>query len=105
MLNQRKPYRPSGRLINAGGILVFTPNSTFDYKGYYISYNSRDSAIYGSDTTALVIGQMERFYILTGDHVEEYQKCSGLDECLAYFKAHQSEIAKYSDNLQSAEGN
>lgn len=55
---------------------------------YYISYNPsyRD---YGVDTTALVItiGNNERqvFYILKGNHQEQYETCENLKDCIAYF--------------------
>ena len=57
-------------------------------ENYYISYNPsrRD---YGVDTTALVItiGDNERqlFYILKGNHKEQYASCKNLKECISYF--------------------
>ena len=42
-------------------------------KEYFISYNDYDIITYDSDTT-LVLGQMEKFYILNEDHRSEYSK-------------------------------
>ena len=77
-----------------------TPNEIKDFKDFYISYNLVDSNIYGSDTTAIVIGQMEKFYILNGNHSTELEKIakeSGLQGCLDYFNNHSDLINKYSD--------
>lgn len=43
-------------------------NITYDHDKHYISFNFADQHIYGDITTAIVIGQMQRFYILNGDH-------------------------------------
>ncbi len=70
---------------NIDGISVYVPNTVSffskekfyvkdfekEYEGFYISYNP-SSKDYGSDTTALVLGQMEAFLILNGDHRENY---------------------------------
>lgn len=62
------------------GIPVFEPNSVVvqdeseirmdgkTYEGFYVSYNSHDRDSYGDVTTALVLGQMQKFFILNGDH-------------------------------------
>jgi len=80
---------------NKDNILV----DTKVYEGFYISYNSRDIRDYGCDTTALVLGQMQKFYILNGDHSEEYSKIIelGFFKCLDYFKEHIAEINKNSE--------
>ncbi len=67
------------------------------YSGFYISYNNHDVDIYGSDTTALVLGQMEEFLILNGNHVEEYRKLSGLpfSEYLNYFRKNEKYMNKF----------
>ena len=64
-------------------------NSTMDGDGFYISYNDHDIDIYGCDTTSFVIGQMEGFLTLNGDHREAYSALIplGFDACLAYFMA------------------
>lgn len=71
------------------------------YKGFYISYNNYDRRIYGDVTTALVLGQMQKFYILNGDHRKQYKELieHGFDKCLEYFKANISQVNKYSDEL------
>jgi len=60
-----------------------------DGNGFYISYNDHDIDTYGCKTTAFVIGQMEGFLILNGDHREAYSVLIplGFDACLAYFMA------------------
>ena len=65
------------------------PNHVLNGDGglFYVSYNSYDSAHYGSDTTALVAGQMQRFYILNGDHRKAYAPllAQGFPACFEYF--------------------
>jgi hypothetical protein len=85
------------------------PNSVIGGDDFYISYNDHDIDIYGRDTTALVLGQMQHFYILNGDHRLQYAKLvpQGLDACLAYFSEHvdqvnvRSEAAYASDPLSA----
>lgn len=83
---------------------VTVPNSTIDGGGFYISYNDHDTSIYGSDTTALVLGQMEKFYILNGDHRAKYEKLieSGFDACMEYFKANIHLINKRSEKIENS---
>lgn len=59
-----------------------------EYGGFYISYNNYDIAEYGCATTALVVGQMQKFFILKGDHRDAYNKVfsEGFDACLSYYK-------------------
>jgi hypothetical protein len=73
------------------------------YKGFYISYNDKDIADYGCDTTAIVIGQMEKFYILNGDHRKEYSNIvdQGINKCLEYFEKNIDKRNKHSDIFQS----
>lgn len=72
------------------------------YDGFYVSYNSYDIGIYGDVTTALVLGQMQKFYILNGNHSEEYKKIikDGFEKCLEYFNKNISQINKYSDRVK-----
>lgn len=67
------------------------------YNGFYISYNNHDVDIYGSDTTALVLGQMEEFLILNGNHIEGYRKLSGLpfSEYLKYFRKNEKYMNQF----------
>lgn len=78
---------------------LHVPNDTIHGEGFYISYNAHDSGIYGSDTTALVVGQMEAFYILNGDHMGEYFRRigAGFEACLEYFEENIEQINKYSE--------
>lgn len=59
-------------------------NFTYNHDKHYISYNFADDYIYGCDTTAIVIGQMQRFYILNGNHTNEL-KTKSFKECIDYF--------------------
>lgn len=71
------------------------------YDGFYVSYDSYDIAIYGDITTALVVGQMQKFYILNGDHRKEYTEIikDGFEKCMDYFKKNIDKINKNSDRL------
>ncbi|BAG41700.1 hypothetical protein [Ralstonia phage phiRSL1] len=65
------------------------PNLILEGDGFYISYNDTDTEVYGDVTTSLVIGNMERFYILRGDHRTQFRECAALgpDACLNYYRA------------------
>jgi hypothetical protein len=82
------------------------PNHVIDAGGFYVSYNACDAGIYGSDTTALVLGQMEKFFILNGDHRAVYRGLmnDGLDACMGYFRANVAKVNRYSDKLPPAVG-
>lgn len=79
------------------------PNQILQGEGFYISYNDADVAIYGDSTTALVVGQMERFHILNGDHRAGYADLvpRGLEACLGYFLAHTVDHNHRSDRLEN----
>ena len=82
------------------GIPISIPNKvTTECKDFYVSYNTYDRRIYGCDTTALVYGNMKKFYILNGNHTAEYDKLKkdGFDACFKYFLANKDKISKYSD--------
>lgn len=66
-------------------IVEFIDSTIKQYEGYYISYNTRDKLYYGSDTTAIVIGQMQLFLILRGDHTQNYSNKS-LAQLFQYYK-------------------
>lgn len=74
-----------------------------EYNGFYVSYNVVDRRIYGCDTTALVLGQMERFYILNGDHREAYSRLigKGFNECLDYFMNNIKAANEYSEHINA----
>jgi len=80
------------------------PNVVTSGDGFHVSYNNHDYGIYGCDTTALVLGQMEKFYILKGDHRARYKPLipRGLDACLSYFAEHLAEAHKMSDKFEPA---
>lgn len=81
------------------------PNQIAGGDGFYVSFNDVDHAIYGCDTTALVVGQMQAFYILDGDHRQDYAPLieEGLDACLGYFRSHIDQMNERSD-LPPSEG-
>lgn len=87
--------------INGERFLV--PNQVTECDGFYISYNNYDSSIYGSDTTALVLGQMQRFYILNGNHVKEYNSLikEGFSACFKYYLDNYHLNNRFSDKLES----
>lgn len=87
--------------IETGVFPVLIPNSIMDGDGFYVSFNDHDVHVYGGETTALVVGQMEKFFILKGDHRAQYAALinQGLEACRAYFKAHLGDANKYSDKL------
>lgn len=75
------------------------------YDGFYISYNDYDLDVYGDVTTALVLGQMEKFYILNGNHTEAYRKLfnDGFYACFDYFKKNKKQISRFSDKWKEGE--
>jgi len=87
-----------------GGVPCNVPNRTDDVvtgsPHWYVSYNNYDQAVYGSDTTALVLGQVEYILILNGDHRDGLRACitvkdlatSRLNRCLAYVREHKAEL-------------
>ncbi len=81
-----------------------TPNTVKECEGFYVSHNSQDTAVYGCETTALVLGQMERFFILKGDHRRQYEAriTLGLNACLDYFRTNSGDIHPYSEKLADA---
>ena len=78
-----------------------SPNRVMNGDGFYVSYNDHDIGIYGCDTTALVLGQMQRFLILNGDHREPYAAIvdQGLNACLRYFDDNLDQANHRSDRL------
>jgi len=100
----RMPIATMITLDSGIAVPLITPNDVMNGDDFYISHNSLDAAIYGGETTALVIGQMQAFYILNGDHQAAYAALmpQGLSACLAYFKAHQGQMNKFSDRIGDA---
>lgn len=94
----------TGKMINAGGIPLMTPNTvSLEANSFYVSYNDRDVSIYGDVTTALVLNNPLRFSILNGNHTKQYNEIvangGGYEECLDYFKNNIQFISKFSDKL------
>lgn len=73
------------------------------YEGFYISYNNYDIDIYGCKTTALVLGQMQKFFILNGDHRKQYIGLikQGFQSCLSYYKDNIENANKFSDKISN----
>lgn len=91
---------------------IVTPNRTDNVDTgsphWYISYNDRDTLRYGSDTTALVLGQFEYFLILSGDHRNGFiaaiasDRTGGttrLSRCLAYVRDNRAQLNPFSNPL------
>lgn len=90
----------TGKMMNLGGVPIMVPNTTYQKKGFYVSYNDRDRRIYGSDTTALVVGDEKKFLILDGNHVEQYEAFgNNLEKCLEYFKQNEKLMNSYSETV------
>lgn len=103
------------RARTLGGVPVLTPNIVVAqrdeevcvggkvYGGWYVSYNNCDTGVYGCDTTAIVIGQMEKFLVLNGNHCEPILEAmktpNPLTSAIAYFRSHKEEWSKFSDRL------
>jgi hypothetical protein len=65
--------------------------ATDNFKDHYVSFNWRDTDIYGQETTAIVIGQMQRFYILNGNHFENLKELN-TQEAFDYFLNNQKHV-------------
>lgn len=65
---------------------------------FYVDYNPFSTNAYGSNTTVIVIGNMENFFILNGDHRENLKDLSLVD-CLEYFEANQQQMNTFSEEL------
>lgn len=88
----------SGQITRFDAIPLMIPNDVLVRKDFYISYNNRDIGVYGSETTALVIGNMEKFLVLDGNHAKAYLEFrEDLHACIDYFKRNISLVNKFSD--------
>lgn len=78
---------------------VAVPNDIIPAETFYVSYNDVDLDLFGGATTALVLGQMSKFYILMGDHRQQYAPLieQGFEACLDYYKANLELAHKHSD--------
>mgnify|MGYP000138325263 CR=1 FL=1 len=78
-----------------------TPNQVSDRSGYHLSYNpsARD---YGTDTTAIVLGNHTLFFILKGDHRDALDAAADRGDkqaVLDYFIEHIAEAHEMGDHL------
>ena len=82
------------------GIPIILPNRVSnESKEFYVSYNDCDQNLHGGhDTTAMVVGQMQAFYILNGNH-EKVMGSLSFDECLNYVHDHKDQLGIRSDKL------
>ena len=64
------------------------------HEGYCISYNPLTDV---GPETALITKEPEKYYILLGDHREEYKKCKSLADCKKYFRANTDLKSGWSD--------
>ena len=72
------------------------PNTVTHRDGFYISYNPYEPW-YGGDTTAVVLGNMDRFYILMGNHRKSLEGLS-FTECINYIHDNMDMVnMEYSD--------
>lgn len=80
------------------------PNDIVDGDGFYVSYNGIDTSVYGCETTALVRGQMEAFYLLNGDHRAGYAPLvsEGFEACMDYFISNIDRINARSERPDAA---
>lgn len=97
MGNETNPLR--GAATYGMPAFLPTPNDVVDGDGFYVSFNCVDLSIYGCETTALVVGQMQAFYILNGDHRAAYAPLipEGFEACMDYFMANIDQINARSD--------
>lgn len=67
---------------------------------FSVSYCARPGA-YGCPTTALVVNDPDftKFYILRGDHREQYDRANTLEACIDYFASMQHQKHDFSDTL------
>lgn len=75
------------------------PNAAKSFDGFHISYcwETRD---YGSDTTALVLGDRV-FFILNGNHADALISAAnheGVNGCIKYFAEHIGAANNYSEH-------
>ena len=82
------------------GVPYTVPNrTTHTSPDFYVSFNNVDRGIYGCETTAVVVGrQMDRFYVLCGNH-EKALAGKSFEDALSYLHAHAEQLNKYSDPL------
>lgn len=110
-MTTKKFRKHSSSMAFFDGVPALVTNRTDEVetgsKHWYISFNS-SSRDYGCETTALVLGQMEYFLILKGDHREGFQQAidddkksfrTRLSRCLDYVRQNKDKLHDYSDPL------
>jgi len=71
------------------------PNRTItEHNGCFISYNPLTDV---GPETAIVTKKPQKYYILLGDHREQYKRCKSLAACKKYFRAHADLKSEWSD--------
>lgn len=85
--------------VSPSGIPFTTPNLVTPSKieDFYISYNNTDRGVYGSDTTAVVVGNMSGFFILNGDHRKDLVNKTWLEVYNYMLSLEGALISKFSD--------
>lgn len=79
------------------------PNMILAEDNYHISFTDSNSAVYGDNTTAIVL-QNRVFLILTGDHTEglaSAKASNGLQGCIDYFIANIDQANPLSEHLMA----
>lgn len=97
---------------NIKGINCIIPNTVpfvSTDKTFFISYNNYDTNVYGTDTTALVIGQGSIFLVLNGNWVAKFNQLivdidnkdndKIFDIFLDFVYANRKSLNKYSDKI------
>jgi hypothetical protein len=73
--------------------MIPSPDRTFtEHDGYSISYNPLTDV---GPETAIVT--KKKYYILLGDHREQYKRCKSLADCKKYFRANTDLKSGWSD--------
>lgn len=87
---------PSNNFSTKNHIIV-PPND----EAWYISYLPPSSTYSNQATTSLVVGQMQRFYILKGDFRDQYKKliAKGFRACYNFFCKNSHLVHQYSDKI------
>ena len=67
--------------------MLAKPNNIYDFGDWCVSMNHVDHWHYGGPSTAIVIGQMEVFYVMKGDHFDALGSGS-LGDAMHYFMTH-----------------
>jgi hypothetical protein len=86
---------------------ITAQNSVFSFSNFYLSYNDRDVGLFGCDTTSIVLGQMQLFLTLNGDHKQALSAIAtsdGLQGCIDYFIDNIDQANKRSEHVVAYSG-